>query len=195
MPRIVGQTVAENRDLRQTALLNAAAEIAHEQGLSAVTVGAVAERAGIARSSVYSYFSSGADMIADILVDELITMATQLREATAPATTEEEAIDLWMRAALRYVIEGRHAFVRAASNADLPPTRKAQVNGLHHAMAVPLLRALQHRGEVESMRLAQQINAVVEVCVRRIEHGSDVETEIAAAKQFIYLGLGPESED
>lgn len=194
MPRIVGQTVAENRDLRQTALLNAAAEIANEQGIAAVTVGAVAERAGIARSSVYSYFASGADMIADILVDELITMAAHLKEATAPAQTEEEAIDLWMRGALQYVIEGRHAFVRAASTADLPPTRKAQVNGLHHAMAAPLLRALRHRGETEAMRLAQQINAVVEVCVRRIEHGGDVETEIGAAEAFIYAGLANDVE-
>ena len=189
MPKIVGHTVAENRDLRQAALLNAAAEIAMEQGLAAVTVGAVAERAGIARSSVYSYFASGADMIADILVDELITMAAHLRDATSTATTEEEAIDAWMRAALQYVIEGRHAFVRAASTADLPPTRKAQVNGLHHAMAAPLLRAFQHRGDTEAMRLAQQVNAVVEVCVRRIEHGSDVEDEVAAAQQFIFAGL------
>ena len=190
MPKIVGHTVAENRDLRQAALLNAAAEIAKEQGLAAVTVGAVAERAGIARSSVYSYFASGADMIADILVDELITMTAHLKAATAAAHDEAEAVELWMRAAMQYVIEGRHAFVRAASNADLPPTRKAQVNGLHHAMAAPLLRAFQHRGEAEAMRLAQQVNAIVEVCVRRIEHGGDVETEIAEAKRFILAGMG-----
>ena len=189
MPKIVGHTVAENRDLRQTALLNAAAEIAQEQGIGAVTVAAVAERVGLARSSVYSYFASGADMIADILVDELITMAAHLKQATAPATDEHEAVELWMRAALQYVVEGRHAFVRAAANADLPPTRKAQVNGLHHAMAAPLLRALAHRGEEEAMRLAQQIHAVVEVCVRRIENGSDVETEIEATKAFVFRGL------
>ena len=194
MPKIVGHTVAENRDLRQTALLNAAAEIAKEQGIGAVTVGAVAERAGIARSSVYSYFSSGADMIADILVDELITMAAQLKQATANATTEHEAIDLWMRAALQYVIDGRHAFVRAASNADLPPTRRAQVNGLHHAMAAPLMHALAHRGEHEALRLAQQINAIVDVCVRRIERGGEVETEFKAAQDFIFAGLAHDED-
>ncbi len=189
MPKIVGHTVAENRDMRQTALLNAAAEIAKEQGIAAVTVGAVAERAGIARSSVYSYFASGADMIADILVDELIAMAAHLKDATAQTTSEEEAVEAWMRAALQYVVDGRHAFVRAASNAELPPTRKAQVNGLHHKLAAPLLRVLAHRGEQESLLLAQQINAVVDVCVRRIEHGADFESEIAAAKAFIFSGL------
>lgn len=189
MPKIVGHTVAENRDLRQSALLNAAAEIAHEQGIGAVTVAAVAERVGIARSSVYSYFSSGADMIADILVDELITLAAELKAATSPAGTEQEAVELWMRAALRYVADGRHAFVRAASHADLPPTRKAQVNGLHHAMAAPLMRAFANRGEREAMRLAQQVNAVVDVCVRRIENGGDVEDEIAAAMSFALNGL------
>lgn len=189
MPKIVGHTVAENRDMRQTALLNAAAEIAEEQGIGAVTVAAVAERVGLARSSVYSYFASGADMIADILVDELIAMATHLRQATDPARTEHEAVELWMRAALRYIIEGRHAFVRAAADTDLPPTRKAQVTGLHHAMAAPLVHALAHRGEVEATRIAQQIHSIVEVCVRRIEHGNDSETEIEAALAFIFHGL------
>ncbi len=189
MPKIVGQTVAENRDLRQAALLNAAAEIAQEQGLGAVTVAAVAERVGIARSSVYSYFASGADMIADILVDELITMATHLKQATAEAQDEHQAIELWIGAALRYIIEGRHAFVRAAANADLPPTRKAQVSGLHQAMAAPLMHALGRHGDKEAVRLAQQIQSVIEVCVRRIEHGGDIEEEIEAAKRFVFNGL------
>jgi AcrR family transcriptional regulator len=189
MPKIVGQTVAENRDLRQASLLNAAAEIAHEQGIGAVTVAAVAERVGIARSSVYSYFASGADMIADILVDELITMAAHLKQATADATSEREAIELWVGAALRYIIEGRHTFVRAAANADLPPTRKAQVSGLHQAMAAPLMHALASHGEKDAVRLAQQIQSVIEVCVRRIEHGGDIDDEIEAAKRFVFNGL------
>ena len=190
MPRIEAGTVAEHRDLRQAALLEAAADIARTDGVAAVTVGAVAERAGIARSTVYSYFNSGADIVADVIVDELTDMAADLAERVAPARDAEEAVHLWIRGALEYIADGRHALVRNAMSAELPPTRRQQIAGLHRELSRPLMHALAGVGHAEAARFAAQVGAVAEVCARRIEAGNDADAEIDAAESFIREGLG-----
>lgn len=182
-------TVGERRDAKQQRLIEAAAAIASEQGVTAVTVGAVAARAGIARSTVYSYFNSGSDLIADVLVDELMQMVSHLHEQVAPAENPTEAVHLWIRAALRFITDGRHALVRAASSVDFPPTRKAQIGALHRQLVAPLVQAFGELGIEDPMRASMQVNSVVEVCVRRIETGMDPQTEILAAEQFILRGL------
>ena len=42
-----------------------------ESGGSAVSVSAVAQRAGMSRTSVYEYFASSADLVADLIIEEL----------------------------------------------------------------------------------------------------------------------------
>jgi len=65
MSRIATQTLAEHRDWRRNQLIEAAASIALESGGAAVTVAAVAQKAGLSRTSVYEYFGSSADLVAD----------------------------------------------------------------------------------------------------------------------------------
>ena len=61
MPKISAPTVAEHRVRQRDALLHAATELLVDGGVSAVTPAAVGAAAGLARPSVYQYFSSGAD--------------------------------------------------------------------------------------------------------------------------------------
>lgn len=189
MPLIHAPSIATNRDRRQAALMSAAAEIARTEGIQAVTVGAVAKRCGIARSTVYTYYASGSDLVADVLVEELMFMAEALADRVAPARNANEAIHCWVRAALEYVTDGRHALVRAASSVDLPPARKQQVAMLHRELSAPLVNALSDIGHTDAARLGQQVSAIIEVCVRRIELGADPDREIAAAEQFLFDGL------
>jgi AcrR family transcriptional regulator len=189
MPRIVAASIAENRDLRQSAILRAASDIARQEGLSAVTVGAVAQQAGLARSSVYAYFNSSADLIADVLVDELHDMCAALTNALVGTETAEEAILSWVRESLAYIIDGRHALVRSTTAIELPPTRKAEIGQLHRQMLLPLIDALKQVGVAEPMRSAMQISAIIDVCVRRIESGGNLQEEITAAENFVLAGI------
>ena len=70
MPRIETETLAEHRDWRRNQLIEAAASIAMESGGAAITVAAVAQRAGLSRTSVYEYFGSGSELVADLVIDE-----------------------------------------------------------------------------------------------------------------------------
>ena len=58
MPRITAPTVAEHRDQRWADLVAAGQELLVTEGPDAVTMTAVAARAGLSRTAVYEYFLS-----------------------------------------------------------------------------------------------------------------------------------------
>ncbi|MEY3407159.1 MAG: hypothetical protein RL038_220 [Actinomycetota bacterium] len=180
MPKIVAESVAANRDLRQNAILSAATEIARAQGFEAVTIGAVAQHAGLARSSVYAYFNSSADLIADVLVDELTDFIDYLSEKTASLPRDKMFIRRWIETSMEYILDGRHSLARAAGSVELPATRRAQLKNLHREMYQPLAETLVSLGAENPMRVGQQISALLDVAVLRIEQGHDSVTETAA---------------
>ena len=83
MPKIAAATVAENRELRRDALLAAAATLMQRGG--SFTVAEVAKEVGLSRSAVYEYYRSAAELIADVLVDEMSAWSDVLAESARRA--------------------------------------------------------------------------------------------------------------
>lgn len=189
MPKISAATVADHREQRRDALLAAAAGVIRERGASAMTMADVASSAGLSRSAVYEYYRSAADLIADVLVDELHLWIDDLEEATRAVAHPRLRVETWIRAALAYVADGRHALVRAAGDAPLPPVRRAQVMALHHELAAPLVGAMRELGVSSPDRTASLVWGVVQAATRAIERGSDPVGEIDAAVAFALAGV------
>lgn len=187
MPRIDAPTLAEHREQRRDALLDAATSVMRESGT--VTMSAVAERTGLSRTAVYEYYRSSADLIADVLVDELAAWIDHLAEAIDGIEDPRERLVTWIRAALAYVEDGRHALVRAAGDATLPPVRRAQVQTLHRDLAAPVYVALREIGVTDAERLASYVWGVVEAATRHIESGRAADDEVDAAIAFALAGV------
>lgn len=187
MPRIDAPTLAEHREQRRDALLDAASSVMRESGT--VTMSAVAERTGLSRTAVYEYYRSSADLIADVLVDELAAWIDHLEEAIDGIEDPRERLVTWIRAALAYVQDGRHALVRAAGDATLPPVRRAQVQTLHRDLAAPVYVALREIGVTDAERLASYVWGVVEAATRHIESGRAADDEVDAAIAFALAGV------
>jgi len=182
--------VSLRRAARQQFLVDAATEIARERGLSHVTVGEVARRSGIGRSTVYSYFPSGTDLIADVIVDEMLQMIDSIRGALATSSNPREAVTAWIRAALDYIADGGHKLLREGLAVELSDRRRMQIGSLHRELASPLVKALVELNFTDAARAAYQIQSLVDACVRRIEAGHPVDIEIGATEDFILGGLG-----
>lgn len=184
MPRIAAATVAENRELRREALLTAAATLM-QRGRT-FTVAEVAREVGLSRSAVYEYYSSAAELIADVLVDELTQWSQELAAATTADQTPMEQVHAWIHGVLDYVVDGRHALLRAAGTIDLPPARRAELQILHQALIAPLLDALRAAGRTDADRASRYVWGIVEVAISRIEaEGADPATEAAALIAFV----------
>ena len=96
MPKLIEKTIEENRKTRYASLLEAAVSIALENGSSALTITAVAKRAGISRAGVYEYFSSKEELVADLIIDELIDRNSLFqRRRRAP---DNSTVNRWLHA-------------------------------------------------------------------------------------------------
>ena len=180
MPKIAAATVAENREQRRGALLTAAATLMRQQG--AFTVAEVASEVGLSRSAVYEYYSSAAELIADVLVDEFTAWSQSLGPASA-ADPRARVRD-WIRGVLDYVIDGRHALLRSAGAVEIPEDKRVEVQALHEALIAPLVDALRAAGLPDADRQARFVWGVVSEGINRIEAGApepSAETEAVIA--------------
>lgn len=189
MPKIVTETLAQHRDWRRGQLIEAAAAIALESGGAAVTVAAVAARAGLSRTSVYEYFASSADLAADLVIEELKMFADELAKISAEGSTSIEAIDLWIAGSLQYIADGRHLLAKALNAIDLPRNRSAAIGAAHGALLAPLRTRLEELG-VRNVNFALSlIQSTTDGASRRIERGDDAESVISSTREFCIAGL------
>ncbi len=187
VPRIAAATVAENREQRRDALMAAAADLMQRQG--GFTVAEVAREVGLSRSAVYEYYSSAAELIADVMIDEMAAWSDSL--TPVPGTGPRERLHAWIEGVLAYVVDGRHALLRAAGTVELPATRRAEVQVLHQSLIAPLVEALAMAELPDPMQQARYVWGVVDVAISRLESGdADPAAEAAAVIAFVDGALG-----
>jgi AcrR family transcriptional regulator len=189
MPKIETETLSQHRDWRRSQLIDAAAAIALESGGGAVTVAAVAARAGLSRTSVYEYFASSADLAADLVIEELTTFAQELQEISAAGQSPAEAIDLWIEGSLQYIADGRHLLAKALNAIDLPRNRSAAIGMAHKALLAPLRSKLEELGISDINFALTLIQSTTDGASRRIESGDDAEIVIKTTREFCIAGL------
>lgn len=189
MPRIETATLADHRDWRRGQLIDAAASIALQSGGEAITVSAVAARAGLSRTSVYEYFASSADLVADLVIDELDTFASTLGEAIKESTSPIGAIEKWIEASLQYIADGRHLLAKALNAIDLPRNRSAEIGRAHRAMLEPLTSQLADLGISEIDFALSMIQSATDKASKKIESGEDADLVISLTTKFCIAGV------
>ncbi len=189
MPKISAPSIVEHRELRRQQLISAALELALGEGAEAVTVAAVAKKAGLARSSIYEYFASSADLIADLILEELDYYSNRLAVAIVDATDPFEKIEHWIAEGLRYVADGRHMLVKTLNTISTPEFRKEEIAMGHRKMIAPLRQALVETGIKDPAAAAAFLSSVTDAASIRIDAGNDAELEIQRASTFALAGL------
>lgn len=189
VPRIQTDTLAQHRDWRRNQLIEAAAAIALESGGESITVAAVAQRAGLSRTSVYEYFASSSDLVADLVIDELNEFAQTLENALNGIEDSYLAIQTWISTSLEFVADGRHLLAKALSAADLPRERSAAIGAAHRNLLSPLTRNLQEIGISDISQALALLQAATDAATKRIESGNDAEREIAMTTAFCIAGI------
>lgn len=188
-PKIQAATVIEQRQMRQRQLIDAALAIALESGAANITVAAVAKRAGLARSSMYEYFSSSADLIADLVIEELALYQKRLAQAVKGTEDPYQHIELWIAEALQYVVDGRHMLIKSLNAAANPDFRRDEISQGHRNLMTTISAPLQEIGLTDIRGAMSYLQNTIEAASVRIESGSDSELEIRSAQIYAIAGL------
>ena len=188
-PKIAEATIGEQRAMRQKQIIDAAMSLALESGAPSVTVTAVAKRAGISRSLVYEYFSSSADLIADLVLEELHYYKERLTTAVYGVEDPYVYIELWIAEALQYVADGRHQLVKSLNSVAAPDFRKDEIAQGHRNMMATIINPLKMI-ELEDLGLAiSYLQSAIDAAAKRIDAGNEAAPEIQNAQLFAIAGL------
>jgi AcrR family transcriptional regulator len=189
MPRIQTESLAAHRDWRRSQLIDAAAAIALESGGDSITVAAVAQRAGLSRTSVYEYFASSADLVADLVIDELESFAHDLKLAVSDEVDPYKSIEIWISSSLIYIADGRHLLAKALNAVELPRGRSGDIGAAHRALLAPLTNCLQQIGVTDIPQCLALLQSITDVATKRIESGAEAESEITKTIAFCTAGI------
>jgi AcrR family transcriptional regulator len=188
-PRIQEATIREQRQMRQRQLMDAALSLAMEDGVDSVTVSAVAKRAGLARSSIYEYFASSADLIADLVMEEMAYYNKRLLKAVDNVDDPFEYIKLWIEEALQYVVDGRHLLVKSLNTVTTPTYRKSDIAQGHRDLMGTIIKPLSEIGLPDVKLGLAHVQATIDVASVRIESGNEAALEIEYAQRYAISGL------
>ncbi len=188
-PKIQAATIVEQRAMRQRQLIDAALAIALESGPASITVAAVAQRAGLARSSIYEYFSSSADLVADLVIEELALYQKRLSHAVIGTQDPYQHIELWIAEALQYVVDGRHILIKSLNAVTIPEFRRDEISQGHRNLMTTISAPLQEIGLTDIRGAMSYLQNTIEAASVRIESGNDSELEIRSAQIYAIAGL------
>jgi AcrR family transcriptional regulator len=188
MPKISAATVAEHRAAQRAALLSAAEALVHEAGVAGVTPRAVAERAGLARSSFYEYFGSRDDVLAAVAIDAFDRWNAEV-EAAVTAAPAPERLRAYVEATLGMAADGKHDIAAALREADLSPRSYDDIMALHDTLLRPLTTVLEEAGVADLRLHVALAQGLLNTGVQLVAHGSDPDAVAAGIVALLQKGL------
>ncbi|MBX9395639.1 TetR/AcrR family transcriptional regulator [Streptomyces sp. TRM72054] len=173
--------MAEHRSMQRAALLDAARSLLSEGGTEALTFPALAERTGLARSSVYEYFRSRAAVVEELCAVDFPVWAAEVETAMAAVDGAEGKVEAYVRAQLALVGDQRHRAVVAISASELDAGAREKIRAAHGGLVAMIVEALRELGHAEPRLAAMLVQGVVDSAVRRIELGVEEPSVVAEA--------------
>lgn len=196
-PKISEPTNVEQRAWRRNQLLEVALGLALETGSYEISMTELARRAGLSRTSVYDYFSSSSEVIAQVLLHELDRYQEVLQIAIDQHVEEEKKLRAWIEASLTYISSGDHLLARGINSISTNPKSASVFRAKHKALLEPLIEVFMTLGVKSIDRALVHTQSVLDTAVKNIEildsSGPDftqaVNREITIATNLVLASL------
>ena len=164
MPRISAKSVIEHRRQTSEKILDAVEEILEEsqtdQNATPLTVGTVAKRLGMGRSSLYRYHNNVDDMIEAVVVRDFPRRAQVITDQMDDAPGPLDAIEAYARASFREARESRHSWRSALSRVHLDDDARARIGRLHAKLTQALAREVDKLPDIPAELKPELISSI-----------------------------------
>jgi AcrR family transcriptional regulator len=178
--------------MQRGALLDAARSLLAEGGVPALTFPALAERTGLARSSVYEYFRSRAAVVKELCAVDFPLWAAEVEAAMAAAETPTGKIEAYVRQQLALAADRRHRAVMTISADELSEGAREEIRAAHGELLGLVVGALGELGHREPRVVAVLLQGVVDTAVRcaDAQGPGSADTVAEAAVRLALNGVG-----
>ena len=191
MPKIHAASVADHRAQQRAALLDAARELLAEGDAAEVTFAAVARRTGLARNSVYKYFTDRRQLLTEVVREAAPRWTERIQAALAAAgDSPEDRVAAYVTAQLEMVRDGEHRVARASADAQDAAALREGADAAHRALLDPLIGALRELGDDAPLRTARLLQGFVNAATTALESGDDYTAVNARAVALTVAALG-----
>lgn len=190
MPKIDAPTVAEHRARQRAAIIAAARDALGRHGVAAVTPGAVARAAGLARTSVYQYFPSTDALLTAAIEDVFDHAATRVAQTLHGQTEPWAQVRAYVTVAL-HAAAGEYGPFHGITAAELPEAARVRMRELRDELSAPLIAALHQIGVPSPATTAALVGGVVGAGINLIRHGTPADEVIAACCAMVTSGIHP----
>ncbi|MGN0064017.1 MAG: TetR/AcrR family transcriptional regulator [Nocardioides sp.] len=160
MPRIDAPTVAEHRVRQRRAILDAARSHLALTGV-APSLAEVGAQAGLARSSVYQYFSSREDLLVAVVEEVLPDWSRRVRTAVLAEPTPGAQVWAYVSSNVDLFFGAEQAVATAVTGVVDPSRLAGPMERFHSELAEPLVEALDAMGEPYPRLAADVIGAAL----------------------------------
>lgn len=178
-----------SKEIQREQILKSAREVVMADPHAKVKAQEVAQRANIARTSLYEHFRSMNELLGELLLSELSNFRSEVRNHLADTTELSDLIERWTNLNLSYFADGRHALVRALIPNALNSALKDEIRLQHIKLYEELKNPLERVGYQLSPFRFELITAVLEAAAKRIEGSSTPELVRLEAISFINKAL------
>jgi AcrR family transcriptional regulator len=135
---------------------------------AAPTLAATAERAGLARSSIYRYFASAEELLAAVVADVFPEWAGKVRQRVEEASTPGEKVWAYICANVDLFASSEQDVASALSEVADPHLLRQPMEAFHAELQRPLLAALADHGESRPELMAETIESALMQVARRL---------------------------
>lgn len=190
MPKIAAPTVAEHRAQQRAALLAAARDLLIDGGYTALSFSALAARTGLARPTMYSYFSSKEDLVVSLCEAEFPPIALETQRAVQRATTPRDQVAAFVRAQLRVARQRRYRIAHALANAPLSDETRRQIMTLHRDLIPSAAPIFEQAGHPQPALAAALLQGLVNAAVAAIDSGEPLRRVVELTVDAALDGVG-----
>lgn len=191
VPKLWKDTVAEHRRDVRVAIYQAAWSLASERGVRGVTMGAVAERAGIARATLYKYFSGVDEVLVAAHEDHVTVHLVQLQTARSSAKSVGEGVRRLLAGYAQICFHRGQTRARDLQDLLHSGEQHEQSESRLHALFAESVAAAQRSGQVRSDLPARELAAF---CVNALAAAGDLPSQAALDRLvgLVWESLHPE---
>lgn len=165
MPKIVGVTIDEHRELTRQALFTALSGLLREQSFETITMAQIARRAGIGRTAVYNHFADKETMLLELMSATTQQFTHILSEALDVVEDPLQKLRIFIRSQLElkhhyHLGEGLNLRSLVAGRDTSKLREHARV--LEHILS-QLLQLAYNAGQIQPP--SPQTNSLVQACI------------------------------